>query len=718
MSPPWSMSRRTLMKGLAGVSAMSLLGEALPFPVSAASLIADENANPGSNGFRLTKPAGDTLTPIAAYARQSSVKAGERVSICVRAAAATTVECDIYRIGYYQGLGGRLVERLPATAVGPAPAVRVDAVTGLTQIDAPVAFTPLVRSDWVSGIYVAKITDPQGWECVAMFAVRDDRRAAIIYQQPTLTYAAYTGAPTGVGKALYDAQSEPTPTVSGRARAVEVTLDRPHHTSGFGDLLNYEIDGIKWLEANGYDVTYQTVVDTAERPDRLLAAQIVVSAGHDEYWPQATMDAFHTARDAGVHLAFFGGNIAYWRVRLGAAEDGRPNRVMTCYKTADTAVHDPSGHATDLYRRLGAPEHALLGSHWDGGYQYTNAPFTPTNTNHWFWSGSGAVAGGAIGTNILGYEMDRHDPGATQPPGSGVTLLSSSTFLNNGVGPSKESNATIYQAPSGAYVFAAGTISWTWGLGRPGYTNSIIQVATANLLNRMLANDPRPPATDPEPFAPFASADAFVRQQYRDLLGREADSVGLVHWATQVGADGAGMAAVTDQFLRSAEFAPRFTVARLYQAAFRRIPDPGGYDYWFDRYNRGLTIGPMANHFAASPEFVQRYGVVDDDRFVVLIYQNVFDRDPDTTGRQYWVGRLRSGLDRGSLLANFSESPEGVLRYQTSIDVIAVHQGLFRRPPTPSEYQSWVGRLATEPRIVMIQELLGSEEYEHRIEGG
>ncbi len=43
-------------------------------------------------------------------------------------------------------------------------------------------------------------------------------------------------------------------------------------------------------------------------------------------------DAAERARDAGVNLAFFGGNDVYWQVRFEPSTSGVPDRVMVAYK--------------------------------------------------------------------------------------------------------------------------------------------------------------------------------------------------------------------------------------------------------------------------------------------------------------------------------------------------------------------------------------------------
>ena len=42
---------------------------------------------------------------------------------------------------------------------------------------------------------------------------------------------------------------------------------------------------IRWLESNGYDVTYQAGIDTDRNPvSLLLQHKLFLSVGHDEYW--------------------------------------------------------------------------------------------------------------------------------------------------------------------------------------------------------------------------------------------------------------------------------------------------------------------------------------------------------------------------------------------------------------------------------------------------
>lgn len=101
------------------------------------------------------------------------------------------------------------------------------------------------------------------------------------------------------------------------------------------------------------------------------------------------------------------------------------------------------------------------------------------------------------------------------------------------------------------------------------------------------------------------------------------------------------------------------TIYRLYRAFFLREPDGDGITYWINqaRYWR-YPIGSIAEEFARSEEFRQRYGALADGPFVDLVYRNVLGRAAEPEGRAYWLGQLRAGMLRGHLMLYFSDSVE------------------------------------------------------------
>ena len=100
---------------------------------------------------------------------------------------------------------------------------------------------------------------------------------------------------------------------------------------------------------------------------------------------------------------------------------------------------------------------------------------------------------------------------------------------------------------------------------------------------------------------------------------------------------------------------------RLYNASFKRLPDPDGLRYWIVNFSSGKDDErAVASSFLASAEFKQRYGEnVSDSNYVNTLYNNVLGRDADTGGLNYWLGNLNNGIEtRYEVLLGFSESVE------------------------------------------------------------
>ena len=116
--------------------------------------------------------------------------------------------------------------------------------------------------------------------------------------------------------------------------------------------------------------------------------------------------------------------------------------------------------------------------------QFTYAAYVVMNSGHWAYDGTG-FNNGDIGPKIVGNEADRlfsEYPQANALPGT-YTLLSRSPYSGD------SGNSSIYQAPSGAWVFGAGAINW--GLALDSYAGSTLvdarmQRMTANILDRFL----------------------------------------------------------------------------------------------------------------------------------------------------------------------------------------------------------------------------------------
>jgi len=159
--------------------------------------------------------------------------------------------------------------------------------------------------------------------------------------------------------------------------------------------------------------------------------------------------------------------------------------------------------------------------------------------------------------------------------------------------------------------------------------------------------------------------------------------------------------------------------ARLYQAALGRAPDATGLDYWTAQLDsHTLNMDGVALGFINSAEFSSKYGLLDNTRFVVQLYQNVLHRASDPSGEQYWIGQLDSGTSRAAVLVGFSDSLENKINTQGAIgdphmdEAYRLYQAAFNRTPDMPGLSYWTGRLdnGTTP-LEVAQGFVGSSEF-------
>ncbi|MGH1488343.1 MAG: N,N-dimethylformamidase beta subunit family domain-containing protein, partial [Acidimicrobiales bacterium] len=134
-----------------------------------------------------------------------------------------------------------------------------------------------------------------------------------------------------------------------------------------------------------------------------------------------------------------------------------------------------------------------------------NTAFVPTNLSHWIYEGTGFVAGDSV-PGIVGYEYDKSNNGFPLPANQSYDVISSSPFVDNN-NDTVLANAAVYQAPGGAWVFATGTLSWSWGLARDGLADVRIERMTENFLDRAVTPD-APIAADLQPGSDTGPSDS------------------------------------------------------------------------------------------------------------------------------------------------------------------------------------------------------------------
>ncbi|HEX2571930.1 MAG TPA: N,N-dimethylformamidase beta subunit family domain-containing protein [Polyangia bacterium] len=419
--------------------------------------VIEENARAGDPGWRI-----DDFTAggpdFQMYVRPLSATAGQHVDVQISHPTASTVSWTVYRLGHYAGAGGRRVMEGTAS-VGPQPPPFIDPTNGLVECRWSTNFSIPIGSDWRSGVYLAKVTAPDGSARYAPFIVRDDRKADVIVVMPTATDAAYNN---WGGESLYLDTRFDFP--SGHAWAV--SYDRPFQLDGGGGFFLYSsLPTARYLEANGYDVAYLADHDVARAPSLLTRARVILVLGHNEYWSKAMRDHYEAARDAGKTLGFLGANIGYWQVRYEPAADGMPDRRMIGYK--EDARIDPvqTIENTGAFSQppINRPENSLLGIATISFYMI-DFPWVVTNPGHWLYAGTGAQEGD-LWPAVVGIESDgRIDNGHTP---AGLSLVAHSPSIAGEKAALGAQEASVYETPGGGAVFAAGSIRFSARLAGP-----------------------------------------------------------------------------------------------------------------------------------------------------------------------------------------------------------------------------------------------------------
>ncbi|HZM66253.1 MAG TPA: N,N-dimethylformamidase beta subunit family domain-containing protein, partial [Nakamurella sp.] len=534
-SPSDRLSRVVLV--LALFAATGVMPLVFPAPAAAAgnpcgppvtSVIACENTLPGdpASDWQVSG-AGDAT--IQGYATAMSVNLGETVTFKI-STPASSYHLDILRMGYYQGNGARKIAsglRPTATLPQSQPACATDSTTGLVDCgNWAVSASWAVPTTAVSGVYLAHLVrDDTGGGSLIPFVVRNDAStSALLFQTSDETWQAYN---TYGGNSLYQCTVAcPPGNPGGYKAAYKVSYNRPFHTalddSGHSWVMYTEYPMIRFMEANGYDVSYLSGLDTATRGPLLLNHKTFMSVGHDEYWSGDQRANVEAARDHGVNLAFFNGNEVFWKTRWESSIAGGAiaGRTLVSYKeTHFDAPADPQDPSTwtGTWRdpRFSPPadgdrpENALTGQFFivNSGTSDITVPAQYSKMRLWrntavanLAAGQSVTLGSGIGT--LGYEWDEDADNGFRP--AGLFDLSSTTVAGAQVFPDYGTNVTtgtanhhltMYRAASGALVFGAGTVQWAWGLdgATTGKAPDVtMQQATVNLFADMGAQPSTP----------------------------------------------------------------------------------------------------------------------------------------------------------------------------------------------------------------------------------
>lgn len=540
----------------------------LTITISAQNPIQIENALPGTRDWQIGKKAA-YARQVEGYASAASVNIGQAITFFVSLRDGSShYDIDIYRLGYYNGDGGRLITSKLGIVGTPQAEPEANHTTGLAEC-AWILPGGFAQNTWTvpmvgapSGYYLAKITTinpPAGrtWQTYIPFVVRDDARVSdFLFQSSVTTWQAYNFWPRDLpdrsgpegdwyrGKSLYAGPQDaplswgppvPEGVIGAQVQARMVSFNRPYMYDNnsiyytAGQLFTRgEYNMARWMEKQGYDVTYTTDVDTDAATDMVNGPlspgrhKVFLSVGHDEYWSWQMRDNIEKARNRSnqpLHIGWFGANNIHWQIRfanssVGSNPGNSPRRTIIAYKGLATSLN---GNLKDpLFVQGGSSTNYLTTNRWrendNPAIMGTQCPVSVPNCfkppedelvgvmtdldntvgrgDFEFAPGAPAWVKAGVPTPIrpflglVGYEADRYFPenvysGRQAPP----TLLGESDFVGKSI--TTPSHAVFYRMTGGARVFAAGTIEW--GLGLDGFGGD----ATVGPLLHLNYSDPR-----------------------------------------------------------------------------------------------------------------------------------------------------------------------------------------------------------------------------------
>lgn len=420
---------------------------------------------------------------------RSGVLPGQAVGLHVSTSAPTWT-ATAYRMGWYGAVGGAKVWRsAPLKGVVRAPATFVVATRTVTT-SWPTSLQ-LQTGSWPPGAYLIRLDSKVGQRFIPFTVRSPSTKGRVVLVDEVTTWQAYN---EWGGYNLYHGRN-------GYAdRALVVSYDRPYSVKRAGELVIGDLPAIARAERIGIPTAYATDVDVHADPHLLDGARGVVFLAHDEYWSTAMRDAVTRARDAGVNVAFLGANNVFRHIRLEPGPTG-PNRMEVNYKGGpDPLLGRNDAEVTVDWREppVSRPESDLTGVLYE--CNPTETDWVVTNPSNWLYAGTPARAGMRL-RHIVGYEYDRVNLRSPRP--ARMEIVSHSPVRCRGT--SSFSDSVWYTVPSGAGVFASGSIWFTRGLpeaGTSGVTSQVVAGMVDNLLRAFAAG----PAGHAHPAVPNVSA--------------------------------------------------------------------------------------------------------------------------------------------------------------------------------------------------------------------
>ena len=334
--------------------------------------------------------------PIEGYVSDFSVMPGDSIAVYASTSSAS-YDIDVYRIDEQNTLLAS--DTVISGLLQPTPENAWIDGAGWTS-----PYHLSIPTDWQSGIYEIDLRTNDEVHTLNFIvkASNPGSTSGILLLDNATTKMAYN---KWGGKSLYGFNS------SDNEKSSLVTYSRPKQN---GSSVK-EIRFARWADAVGVATEHASVMDLHRDPTLLQNYQVLVVAGHSEYWTKEMRQNYDNFVAAGGHVAMLSGNTMWWQVRL--EEDH-----MVCYKDAESdplfGIDDSVVTTNFSLPPVNHIENSSIGlSFRNGGYVNYNdilpasegyGGYTITDAAHPFLSGTGLLDGDVLGqeSTIVGYETD------------------------------------------------------------------------------------------------------------------------------------------------------------------------------------------------------------------------------------------------------------------------------------------------------------------------
>lgn len=176
--------------------------------------------------------------------------------------------------------------------------------------------------------------------------------------------------------------------------------------------------------------------------------------------------------------------------------------------------------------------------------------------------------------------------------------------------------------------------------------------------------------------------EAYLTYIYQALLAREIDDDGKEHMLERL-KSGQTRCEIVTLILNSPEFQARISrysmtpqvfepsakqqaydndakfICRLYRKTFTRDPDASGFEFWVGKLrNEDMSYSELVKNFALSEEAKKTF--TTNESFLNMLYNAIFDREADEGGFEYWLAYMDFGMVREEVLEGFLQAQEFV----------------------------------------------------------